>query len=156
MQRWYRLNFCFPGTFRSLRPRQNVRYFANDILKTHFLWIAIKIQLGSNLQLFSIGSNNGLVPNRWQTIIWRLYTRPQLVNMWTLYLSVYGLLWGNCAKNLFDDRKCIWHTLRPFQQHVHFTPCGHVITTKSGHMTWQHKWHRSMCLLRAYSSNDAN
>ena len=47
-----------PQWVDTLRPRQNGRHFADDIFKYIFL------------QYSSIGLDNGLVPNRQQTIIW--------------------------------------------------------------------------------------
>ena len=63
----------------SLRPRQNVFQFADDIFKhislngNFWIWnkISLKyVSLGGNWQFGSIGSDNGLVPNRHQAIIW--------------------------------------------------------------------------------------
>ena len=62
----------------TLRPRQNGRYSADDILKRIFVkenvWISIKISLklflSAQLKNFSIGSDYGLVPSRHQAIVW--------------------------------------------------------------------------------------
>ena len=63
----------------TLRPRQNERLFADDILKCIFLnenvWIPIEISLrfvpkGPNWQYSSFGLDNGLAPSRRQAIIW--------------------------------------------------------------------------------------
>ena len=67
-----------PGIFNTLRSRQNGCHFA-DILNTFswmktflfFKWNFTEIcSLWSNWQYGCIGSDNGLVPNRWQAIIW--------------------------------------------------------------------------------------
>ena len=60
------------------RPRQNGRYFADDIFKCIFLneivFISIIISLkfipNGPISNSSIGSDNGMAPNRRQTIIW--------------------------------------------------------------------------------------
>ena len=68
-----------PPPFNTLRPRQDGRHFADDILKCIFLnedvWIANEISLkfvpkGPNWQYSSIGLDNGLAPSRRQAIIW--------------------------------------------------------------------------------------
>ena len=56
----------------SLRPRRNGRHFTDNIF---YYCILIKnfIEIcspGCNQQYSSIGSDNGLVPVRWQAIIW--------------------------------------------------------------------------------------
>ena len=62
-----------------LRPRQNGRHFPDDIFiwisLNENVWISIKISWNfiakSPINIFSsIGSDNGLAPSRWQTIIW--------------------------------------------------------------------------------------
>ena len=67
------------SVFNTLRPRHNGHHFAEDIFKCIFLnenvWIPIKISLNfvpySPINIYSIiGSDNGLVPARWQAIIW--------------------------------------------------------------------------------------
>ena len=61
--------------FNILRLRQNGRYFADDIFNCIFLnenvWILTNIsrKLVPKCQYSSIGSDNGLVPTRWQAII---------------------------------------------------------------------------------------
>ena len=53
---------------------QNGRHFADDIFKCVFLnediWISMNISPKFVPQYSSIGSDNGLVPIRWQAIIW--------------------------------------------------------------------------------------
>ena len=56
------------------RPRQNGNHFVNDIftcisLNEYWDFTEVCFQ-GSNQQYSSIGSDNGLVPTRWQAIIW--------------------------------------------------------------------------------------
>ena len=63
----------------TLRRRQNGHHFADDIFKCIFLnenvWILIKISVkfvpeDPVNKYYSIGSDNGLAPNRQQAIIW--------------------------------------------------------------------------------------
>ena len=60
----------------TLKPRQNGRHFADNILKCIFLnenvWILIEIssKFGSNWSNSSIGLDNGLALSRRQAIIW--------------------------------------------------------------------------------------
>ena len=67
------------GQVITLRPRQNGRYFADDIFKCIFLnenaWILLKISLKFVPKVridtnSSIGSDNGLAPARRQAITW--------------------------------------------------------------------------------------
>ena len=66
------------NSVNTLRPRRNGRHFADDTssafswmtmleFRLEFHWIC---SLGSNLQYFSIGSDNGLAPTRRRAIIW--------------------------------------------------------------------------------------
>ena len=63
----------------TLRPRRNEQHFADDIFKRIFfnenVWISIKISLefvpkGPINNIPTLGSGNGLAPNRRQAIIW--------------------------------------------------------------------------------------
>ena len=69
--------YCAVAFINTLRLRQDGRLFADDIfnafswmkkyefqLKFHCLFLRVQ------LALTSIGSDNGLAPNRWQAIIW--------------------------------------------------------------------------------------
>ena len=78
--------------FNILRSRQNGRPFADDIFKYFLKWKPFNFEqnfieifsLQSNRQYLSIGSVNGLAPNRRQAIIWsnddpvhrRIYASP--------------------------------------------------------------------------------
>ena len=58
----------------TLRPRQNGRHFADDILSA-FSWMKmfefrLKFHWSLFLKYSSIGSDNGLAPTRRQAIIW--------------------------------------------------------------------------------------
>ena len=73
----------------------NGRHFADDIFKCIFLnenvWISLKISLKfvPRVQIkkyTSIGSDNGLVPTRWQAII-RTYDNPV---HWCIYVALGG------------------------------------------------------------------
>ena len=66
-------------TINTLRLRQTGHYFPHNIFKYIFFnenaWISIKISLkfvpqGPNENKSTLGSGNGLAPNRWQAIIW--------------------------------------------------------------------------------------
>ena len=69
---------CMNWGINTLRPTQNGCHYADDTFKCIFLnenfkfkWNFINIcSLWSNWQYGSIGSDNGLAPNRRQAIIW--------------------------------------------------------------------------------------
>ena len=81
-----------PQWVNTLMPQQNGRYFAVHIQVHFFQWKLLNFEqnfteicaLGSNWQYGSIGSDNGLAPNRWLTIIWS--------NVGMLYWCIYAWL----------------------------------------------------------------
>ena len=87
------LNAYICSSLNTLRQRENVRHLADDIFKCIFfnenVRILIEISLKFvprihlNWQSVSIGSGNGLAPNRWQAITW---TNDDPVQ-WLIYAS---------------------------------------------------------------------
>ena len=85
---------CMSG-LNTMRSRQNSHHFADGVFKCFLLnenvwtWIDISFHFqvcswGSNQQYSNIGSDNGLVPTRWQAIIW---TKDGL-GWWRIYASL--------------------------------------------------------------------
>ena len=116
---------CHPGSFNTLRPRQNGRHFADDIFKCIFLnenvWIPNKISLKFVLK----GPIND-IPALVQIMAWRrpgdkplsepmlvslpthiCVTRPQWVNAFSIYktLSMVGSLYQLCSTRTNKSRK---------------------------------------------------
>ena len=109
-----------PQSVNTLRPRQNGRHFADDILKCIFLnenaWISLKISLKF---VPKVRINN--IPALVQIMAWRrpgdkplsepmmvsllthiCVTRPQWVKAWTNYLPFYRLLCHSCVIIVFS------------------------------------------------------
>ena len=101
----------------TLKPRQNVDHFTNDIFKCIFLnvWILIKISLKSVLK----GPNNS-IPALIQIMAWRRpddkpLFEPMLVSLLT-HICVTGPQWANrISKNL-----CTLFTVSPNGRYHHF------------------------------------
>ena len=104
----------------TLRLRQDGRHFADNIFKRIFLneniWISIAISLKfvskrTTDNKASIGSDNGLVPNRQQDIIW---TNDGLV-----YRCIYT---SHGLTELMQDCNSIVNALKITQSSVQFIP----------------------------------
>ena len=102
------------GILNTLRPRQNGRHFT-DKHQMHFLewkclnfhWYFTEIySLESNWQDISTGPDNGLMPNRWQAIIW---TNGGLV-YWHIYGS-FGVIELNTSSAVETYNKIYFYWL---------------------------------------------
>ena len=98
------------GVLNTLRERQNGRHFADDIYKSIFVNEKVQFNfhwslfLGVQLTINQHCSDNGLVPNMRQAIIWtndclvyrRIYASPGLIELNISYIkSGYGVtLWS--------------------------------------------------------------
>ena len=110
----YRWNFtiCKTNLINSFSPGQNGRRFAGDIFKCNFVflyfvfWFKFHWSLFQRAQLkwISIGSGNGLAPNRRHAIIW--------TNADPVLRQRHAALGGNELKCITYDKKrylvCIW------------------------------------------------
>ena len=89
--------------FNTLRPRQNQRHFADDIFKLIFLdeycgiWFEFHWHLfpTTQLQQASIGSDNGLAPDRRQAIIW---TNDNIIH-WHTHTHTYIYIYASLSLN---------------------------------------------------------
>ena len=101
---------CCLGNINTLRLRQNGCQFCRQHFQMHFLeWKGANFNqystgvcsLGLNWKSISIGSDNGLAPNKWQTIIWandalfhwRIYPSLGLSEL-TLRRSFHFIWWA--------------------------------------------------------------
>ena len=128
-------------TLKSCPPIQNDRYFADDVFKcifmiSNFIWVYC---YGSNWQQTRIGLDDGLVPNRRQSINWTnadpIHRRinEALGNMWNIF-GVYGkrvIFLANSSERATDTYNMLL-----------FKTTAYHVTVNTYHIicTWKNSW----------------
>ena len=118
-------------TINSLRPRQNRRHFADDILKCVFLneneWISLRISLKF---VSKVRINN--IPSLFQIMAWcrpgdKPLSEPMMISLLT-HICVTRPQWVDCT----NDYPVRWWIYIHVISHLNVDPCSQAILANIG------------------------